>query len=189
MDDVGRKIISQLMIDGRATFEALGKAVGYTSMGAKKRVDRLLESGAIKVSAQLNLEHFDLRAALVLIETDGPETVQRLLRRFEYCPRVIHIFTTIGGYNVIALVAAENQKTLESISMEKCSIRSERGIRRSEFYPIGGTYYSPFLPLREDLTNKGLSSPPCNVECRTCERYKSEECVGCPATEDYRGPL
>jgi len=189
MDDVSRKIISQLMIDGRTTFEALGKEIGYTSMGAKKRVDKLLESGAIKVSAQLNLEHFDLCAALVLIETDGPETVQRLLRRFEYCPRVIHIFTTIGGYNVIALVAAESQKTLESISMEKCSIRNEKGIRRSEFYPIGGTYYSPFLPLRENLTNRGLSSPPCNVECRTCEKYKSEECVGCPATEDYRGPL
>ena len=189
MDEVGRKIISQLVIDGRTTFEALGKEIGYTSMGAKKRVDKLLESGAIKVSAHLNLEHFDLCAALVLIETDGPETVQRLLRRFEYCPRIIHIFTTIGGYNVIALVAAENQKTLESISMEKCSIRNDEGIRRSEFYPIGETYYSPFLPLRENLTNRGLSSPPCNVECRTCERYKAEECVGCPATADYRGPL
>ena len=189
MDDVDRKIISQLQIDGRTTFEALGKITGYTSMGAKKRVDKLLENGAIKVSAQLNLKHFDLCAAIVLIETDGPETMQRLLKRFEKCPRIVQIFTTVGGYNMVALVAAENQKTLESISMEKCSIRSKKGIRRSEFYPIRETHYSHFLSLRENLTHKGLISPPCNVECKTCERYKSEECVGCPATEDYRGPL
>ena len=189
MDDVDRKIISQLQIDGRTTYEKLGKITGYTSMGAKKRVDRLLENEAVKVSAQLNLRHFDLYAAMVLVETDGPETMQKLLKRFEKCPRIVKIFTTVGGYNIIALVVAENQKTLESISMEKCSIRSEKGIRRSEFYPIRETHYSPFLSLRENLTHKGMPTPPCNVECQTCERFKSEECVGCPATEDYRGPL
>lgn len=36
MDEVGRKVILELMIDGRTIFEGLGKAVGYTSMGAKK---------------------------------------------------------------------------------------------------------------------------------------------------------
>lgn len=85
-------------------------------------------------------------AAVVLIETDGSETMQKLLKRFRNCPRIIHMFTTLGRYNVIALVAAENQKTLESISMERCSIRSEMGIRRSEFYPIGEIHYSPFYP-------------------------------------------
>ncbi|MGQ9543871.1 MAG: AsnC family transcriptional regulator, partial [Candidatus Bathyarchaeia archaeon] len=33
MDDVDRKIISQLQIDGRATLEELAKNVGFTSMG------------------------------------------------------------------------------------------------------------------------------------------------------------
>jgi len=189
MDDVDRKVISQLQIDGRTSFEALGKIIGYTSMGAKKRLVKLLESAAIKVSAQLNLKHFNLCSAIVLIETDGPETVQRLLKRFEDCPRVVYIFTTIGGYNVIALVVAENQETLESISMEKCSLRSERGIRRSEFYPIRDIGYSPFMPIRRHLAHKGLPVPPCNVDCRPCARYKSGECVGCPATEYYCGTL
>ena len=189
MDDVNHKIISQLQTDGRTTYETLGKLIGYTSMGAKKRVKRLLEHKAIKVSAQVNVKHFDLCAAIVLIETDGSETIHRLLKRFEKCPRIINIFTTVGGYNIVALVVAENQKTLESISMEKCSIRNEKGIRRSEFYPIREIQFSPFLSLRENLTHKGLSSPPCNVVCQTCDRFKSEECVGCPATEGYRGSL
>jgi DNA-binding Lrp family transcriptional regulator len=189
MDEADRKIISQLDIDGRTTFKMLGKMIGYSSMGAKKRVEKLLKENAIKISAQLNVKRFELCSAIVLIETDGPEAMQRLLKRFKDCPRVAHIFTAIGGYNVIALVVAENKDTMESISIEKCSLRSEKGIRRSEFYPIRDIHYSPFLPVREHLAHKDLSENPCNIECWSCERYKSEKCVGCPATRYYRGSL
>jgi len=189
MNEVDRELIKQLQKDGRTTFKALGEMTGYTSMGVKKRVDKLLDEKAIRISAEMNLKHFRLSAAIVLIETDGPETMHRLLERFKDCPRVVYMFTTVGGYNLIALVIAENQETLESISMEKCSIRSEKGIRRSEFYPIRDVHYSPFISVREHLTNKGLAAPPCNIDCRLCERYRSEECVRCPATEYYLGPL
>jgi DNA-binding Lrp family transcriptional regulator len=41
LDDIDRKIISQLQLDGRTTLEELGKIVGYTSMGVKKRLKKL----------------------------------------------------------------------------------------------------------------------------------------------------
>ena len=68
-------------------------------------------------------------------------------------------------------------------------MNSEKGIRRSEFYPIRDIHCSSFLSVREHLTHKGLEAPPCNVNCRSCEGHKSEDRVGCPATEYYRGPL
>jgi len=189
LDEVNRRIISQLQRDGRATFEELGKMVGYTSMGVKKRVNKLLEEGVIKVSALLNIESMNLCAAVVLLEMESADAMQRLLERFKDCPRVVHIFTTLGGYNMIALVVAENQETLESISMEKCSLRSSQGIRRSEFYPIGNTYFSPFLPVREHLTHKERTHGPCNVDCKPCSRYVTRKCAGCPTTNYYRGTL
>ena len=189
MDDVDRKIISQLQVEGRTTFQKLAEATGYTSTGVKKRVEKLLNEGTLRISAQLNLEKFHLCSAIILIEADGPETMQKLLERFKECPRVVHVFTTVGGYNMIALVVAENQETLESISMEKCSMRSEKGIRRSEFYPIRHVHYTPFITVRETLTHKSLPSQPCNVDCKSCPRFDSEECVRCPATEYYQGPL
>lgn len=189
MDEVDRKIISQLQRDGRTTFEELGRITGFTSMGAKKRVDRLLEEGVIKISTSLNLKSLNLHAAIVLLEMENADAMQRLLERFRDCPRVVHIFTTLGGYNLIALVVAENQETLESISMEKCSLRSSGGIRRSEFYPIGNIHFSPFLPVREQLTHKERTDAPCNVDCITCSRYQTQNCVGCPATSCYRGTL
>ena len=54
MDYVDRKIISQLQLDGRATLEELAEHVGFTSMGVKKRLQRLTSQGAIQVSASLN---------------------------------------------------------------------------------------------------------------------------------------
>ena len=184
-----RKIISHLQLDGRTTLEELAKTVGFTSMGIKKRIKKLLDQGAIKVSASLNPVSFKLSPAIVLLEMESAEATQNLLDRFKDCPRVIQIFKTIGGYNLIALVIAEDQNTLESISMEKCSLRSGRGIRRSEFYPIGDIYFSPFLPVREYLTHKERTVAPCNVDCRPCARYKTKKCVGCPTTIHYLGTL
>ncbi len=189
LDGVDRKIISQLQLNGRATLEQLAKSVGFTSMGVKKRLQKLLEQGAIKVSASLNPFFFKLFPAIVLLEMENAEAMEKLLERFRDCPRVIHIFKTIGGYNLIALVVAEDRDTLESISVEKCSLRSSAGIRRSEFYPIGDVYFSPFLPVREFLTHKGREVAPCNVDCKPCARYVNGKCVGCPTTVYYRGSL
>jgi DNA-binding Lrp family transcriptional regulator len=189
LDEIDRKIISQLQQDGRATFQDLAKIVGFSSMGVKKRVDRLLKKGTLKVSSLLNVKQLDLQAAVILIEIESSEALERLIHRFKDCPRVVNIFTTLGGYNLIALVVAEDQDTLESISVEKCSLRSSEGIRRSEFYPIGNIHYSPFLAIREHLTHKERTTTPCNVDCRPCNRYKTQKCVGCPATIYYIGTL
>ena len=189
MDDVDRKIIAQLQEDGRTTLEELSKLTGYTSMGTKKRLENLIKTGTIKVSALINPNALGLHPALVMLEMDSAEAMQNVLDRFEECPRVIQIFKTMGGYNLIALVVAETKETLESISMEKCSLRCSKGIRRSEFYPISDIYFSPFLQIRENLALKDRTVTPCKVECTPCNRYETQKCVGCPTTSQYKGSL
>lgn len=188
MDEVDRKIIAQLQQNGRTTFEELSRIIGYSSMGAKKRFDKLVTGDKISPTATLNIDQFHLQPAIIFLEMENAEAMQGLLDRFERCPRVVNIFKTMGGYNLIALVIAEDQDTLESISIERCSLRSSAGIRRSEFYPIGGIEYSPHLLVREYLTHKNLSITPCNVDCRPCPRYQDHKCGGCPATHYYKGP-
>ena len=43
MDEVDKKIITQLQADGRTTLEDLSKLTGFTSMGTKKRLEKLIE--------------------------------------------------------------------------------------------------------------------------------------------------
>ena len=189
MDDIDKKIIAQLQENGRATLEELSKNIGYTRMGTKKRLEKLMNRGTIRVSALINPSALKLHPAMVMLEMENAEAMQELLDRFEECPRVIQIFKTVGGYNLIALVVAETPETLESISMEKCSLRCSKGIRRSEFYPISDTYFSPFLQIRENLAHKENKVTPCNVDCNPCARFEKEKCVGCPTTSQYKGSL
>ncbi len=189
MDEVDSKLLSQLQIDGRTTFSKLGELVGYTSMGVKKRIKKMLDINAIKISALMSVEEFDLSAAVVLLEMENAEAMENLLKRFKDCPRVVNVFKTLGGYNLIAVVVAENADTLESISIEKCSLRSSEGIRRSELYPISRIHYSPFLAIRKHLTHKDRIFSPCGVDCRPCQQFKDRKCVGCPTARYYRGNL
>jgi DNA-binding Lrp family transcriptional regulator len=189
LDDVDRKIISQLQLDGRTTLQDLAKITGYTSMGTKKRLEKLLKNDTIKVAALINPNVLKLHPAIVMLEMESAEAMQNLVERFKDCPRVVHIFKTIGGYNLFALVVAETQETLESISTEKCSLRCSQGIRRSEFYPISDTYFSHFLQIRENLAHKEKTVTPCSVDCIPCNRYANQKCVGCPTTSHYKGPL
>jgi DNA-binding Lrp family transcriptional regulator len=189
MDEVDRKIVTQLQADGRTSLEELSKITGYTSMGTKKRLQKMLNQGTIKISASLNPNQLKLLPAVVMLEMESAQAMQNLIDRFENCPRVINIFKTMGGYNLIALVVAENQDTLECISVEKCSLRSSPGIRRSEFYPISDTCYSPFLQIRQNLAHKEKTVASCNVDCNSCGRYETLKCVGCPATCHYKGTL
>lgn len=189
MDEVDRKIISDLQLNGRITLKELAKSTGYTSMGVRRRLQRLLEQNAVKVSALINPFYFKLFPAIVLLEMESAEAMQNLLERFKDCPRVVQIFKTLGGYNLIAIVVAEDQNTLESISIEKCSIRSGAGIRRSEFYLVSDIYFSQLIPVRNYLASRREKIAPCKVNCKSCSRYTSKKCVGCPATIDYKGTL
>jgi len=189
LDETDRKIISQLQLNGRTSLKKLAEITGLSSTGVKKRLNRLIQKGVIQVSALVNVKDLHLQAALVLIEVESSEALNKLINRFKNCPRVVNMFTTLGGYNLAALIVAEDRDTLESISIEKCSLRSGEGIRRSEFYPISEIHYSSFIPVREYLIRRGNTTAPCNVDCGPCLRYKTEKCVGCPTTTYYKGQL
>jgi len=97
VDDVDRKIISQLQLDGRTTLQELSEIIGFTNMGTKKRLEKLINQGTIKVSALINPEALGLIPAIVMLEMESTEASEKLIERFKDCPRVIHILKTIGG--------------------------------------------------------------------------------------------
>jgi DNA-binding Lrp family transcriptional regulator len=186
LDEKDKKIISILREDGRASYKKLGEALDFSIMGAKKRTDKLLEEGLVKIEASMNIDGLGYYAALILLEVDS-QNLKNILKRFEDCPRVVNFFTLLSGFNLAALVIAENLDTLESESLERCSLRNQEGIRRSEFYPIGEIHYTPYLPVREELFKGSEKEAPCGVNCGECPRYLEEKCLGCPVTEFYKG--
>ncbi len=187
-DERDRKVVEMLRENGRTTLVDIAKAIGVTSMGAKKRVDKLVKEELIKVRALVNVEKLRIKLAMIAMELESGDALRKLLKRFENCPRVIKFFVTTGKYNLFALVWAEDYDSLESISLESCSLRAQKGVRNFEFYPIMDIYYDPFVDLNV-VALKNVEWAPCGVYCGKCDRYNREKCLGCPATKFYRGNL
>ncbi|WP_202320301.1 Lrp/AsnC family transcriptional regulator [Archaeoglobus neptunius] len=187
MDERDRKIISILQRSGRPTLSEIGEAIGMSAMGAKKRIHRLESKNMVRLTTLLNTEKLGVLTAILAMEVESSAALERLLKKFENCPRIIKFFVTTGGYNLFALIWAEDLHSLESVTLEKCSLRAQPGIRRYEVYPVQGIHYDPFLEIR--VVADKVSSAPCGVDCGSCSRYRTGKCLACPATVYYRGKL
>jgi len=54
MDETDKKIITLLQEDGRATLQEISQHIGLTSMGTKKRLEKLQKNKTIKIQALIN---------------------------------------------------------------------------------------------------------------------------------------
>jgi len=187
MDEKDRKIISILQKNGKATLSEIAKEVGLSIMGVKKRLKKLMDNG-VKIKALLDVEKLGIIIAIIAMEVESSEALERIIEKFKDCPRIIKFFVTTGGYNLFALIFAEDYHSLESVSLERCSLRSQPGIRRFEIYPVQRIYYDGLLDVKV-TSDKSREIAPCGVYCGDCKRYLEDRCSGCPATRFYRGKL
>ncbi len=187
MDHRDRKLISHLQKNGRASLSELAQDLGLSSMAVKKRLEKLQKSD-VKVGAQVNTESLNIILAILVMELESYDAIQRMLETFKDCPRIIKFFVTTGSYDLFALIFTEDYHSLESVSLERCSLRNQEGVKRFEIYPVQETAYDPFMEIKVD-SDKDLEYAPCGIYCGDCSRYEAERCLGCPSTKFYRGKL
>jgi len=185
MDERDRKIISILQQNEKATLSQIAEKMGMSAMGVKKRLDKL-EKGKLKLAPLINAERLGIITAIIAMEVESSEALRRIIEKFMDCPRIIKFFVTTGSYNLFALIYAEDYHSLESITLEKCSLRSQPGIRRYDIFPVQEMFYDSYLDIKV-IAEKEREEAPCGVFCNDCYRYKAEKCLGCPATKFYRG--
>jgi DNA-binding Lrp family transcriptional regulator len=186
MDDLDRKIVAILQEDGRTPLSKIGEEVGVSHVSVRRRLKNLCKS-LVKVSAGLNAEELGFYLAIVNAEVETPGRLRELIDIFSKCPRIVFLTATTGAYNIMTIMIAENADTLNAI-LEACSIRAQKGIRRSEAIVGEAPIVPRYLPIRI-IPNKELEIAPCRINCEKCFRYENEKCLGCPATKYYRGPL
>ncbi len=186
LDEIDRRIISILQQNGRTALVEIGRKTGMTHVGVKRRLERLVKGGLIRISANVDISRLKFKAAIILVEVENYERLQQLIEMFKNCPRIICLATLSGTYNLMVLIAAEDMDTLESMILGECAIRGQRGIRKSDVQIIESFYYPVHFPLR--MISKGRSKiSPCGLRCDKCGRYKLKKCLACPATIFYRG--
>ncbi|NLN18545.1 MAG: Lrp/AsnC family transcriptional regulator [Firmicutes bacterium] len=124
LDDLDRRILRYLQQDGRIPFTAIAQALDLAEGTVRKRVNRLIEEGVLKIVGVLNPNKIGLGTlAIVGVKLTG-DKVGEVIAQIEQLPQVRYLAICTGVYDVIMEVVVANTeelyvfltKTLRSIS-------------------------------------------------------------------------
>ena len=131
LDDVSKKIIEQLQVDGRRSYAEIGKAVGLSEADVRQRVQKLTDAGVMQVVAvtdPMQLGFF--RQAMIGIRATGDTRV--LADLLAAMPAVDYVVLTAGSFDILAEVVCEDDDEL--LELLNTQIRSLDGVRSTETF-------------------------------------------------------
>jgi len=129
VDGKDLKIIQELSEDGRKSFVEIAKKTGLSQVAVKNRVERLIESGFLKIQGLLNIEKCYNVSATIEIEADQ-KTVSNLIEKFERSPLIYHLVRISGRYNLMLSIVTPNLESIENFIAKE--IRSDPGVKHIE---------------------------------------------------------
>ncbi|TNC31041.1 Lrp/AsnC family transcriptional regulator [Mumia zhuanghuii] len=118
LDDVSKRIIAQLQVDGRRSYAAIGKAVGLSEAAVRQRVQKLTDAGVIQIVAVTDpLELGFARQAMVGICVDGD--VFAVTDALAEIPELDYLVITTGRFDVLAEIVCESDDDLLDVITNK----------------------------------------------------------------------
>jgi DNA-binding Lrp family transcriptional regulator len=127
VDEIDAKIVQAVVRNGRATYQELGDEIGLSPSAAKRRLDRLVDSGAIRgFTALVDPRALGWRTeAYVEVYCKGTVSPAELRRSLETIPEVVGACTVTGSADALLHLLAEDVAHLES-ALER--VRDERNV-------------------------------------------------------------
>ena len=122
LDDIDRHLLRLLQKDALLSAEQLGATVGLSATAAKRRVNRMRETGvilrdvAVVDPRQVGLEVFTL--VQVNLERDRPDILQSFQQSIRQDPRIVQGFYATGDADFLLLVASRSLEDYERFTRE-----------------------------------------------------------------------
>ncbi|RVQ66357.1 Lrp/AsnC family transcriptional regulator [Croceicoccus ponticola] len=130
MDSLDRHLIALLRQDGRAPVAKLADILGVSRATVQKRLDRLMQSGAIlgfTIRAREPAGSDRVRAVM-LVEVSGKST-DDVIRQMRGLPEIRALHTTNGAWDLVAEMEADDLARFDRVLRE---VRSIDGVLNSE---------------------------------------------------------
>lgn len=129
-DDLDRRLLAALRVDGRASVAALARELGVTRSTVTARLDRLTSSGTIAGFSVRIREgrNPDTIRAIALIEVEG-RTTDAVISQLRGLAGIDALHTTNGGWDLVAELRTDS---LESFDRLLRDVRSIEGVVNSE---------------------------------------------------------
>ena len=132
MDELDKRIIKLLQVDGRASNARIAREVGVSEGTVRRRLRQLVQSGVISVVAVPNLEKMGYgTAALVGVQTD-PGKIDEVADAIAALEEAHYVSISTGAYDIFAWVGVESPERLGAFLRGKVGTIS--GVRRTETF-------------------------------------------------------
>ncbi len=118
LDDISKRIIELLQVDGRLSYAAIAKAVGLSEAAVRQRVQKLIDAGVMQIVAVTDpLQLGFARQAMVGICVDG--NVCEVTDALAAIPELDYIVITTGRFDVLAEIVCESDDELLEVVTNK----------------------------------------------------------------------
>lgn len=118
LDSQSLRLIELLQINGRTSFTELGKKVGMSEAATRQRVQKLIASGVISITAKVDETKLGItREALIAISGGGDIAV--IAKKLRSISAVRSIAVTAGGFDLLVEVhCRDDQELVEVINTQ-----------------------------------------------------------------------
>ncbi|MBV1704222.1 MAG: Lrp/AsnC family transcriptional regulator [Hyphomicrobiales bacterium] len=129
-DELDRRIVAHLRVDGRASLSKLAAAIGVARGTVQNRLDRLLDTGTLLgFTVRVRDDSADGAVrAVMLIGVVGKSTTQ-VIRKLRGIPEISTLSTTNGKWDLVADVRADGLSDFDRVLRE---VRMIEGVSSSE---------------------------------------------------------
>ena len=132
MDDLDRKIIELLQINGRASNARIARDVGVSEGTVRRRLRRLVQDEIIRVVAVPDPKKMGLSTvALIGIQAD-PDKLDDVAERLAALPETQYVSLTTGSFDLFIWVALLSSEELGNFLRHRVGVIS--GVRRTETF-------------------------------------------------------
>ncbi len=112
MDELDRRIIGRLQLDGRASNAKVARELGISEGTVRRRLSRLMQEDVVRITAVPNLEKLGYgTTALIRVQT-SPGKSDAVAEALATLEEVQYAIVTTGSYAVFIWVASESAERL-----------------------------------------------------------------------------
>lgn len=131
LDSVDEAIVTLLQGDGRSSYGAIGRAVGLSEAAARQRVNRLRESGVMRIVAITDPVQLGRGVVGTLgIRVSGDTRV--VAARLAEVEAIEYVVITAGSFDLLAEIVCASEDELLTVINEQ--VRSIPAVRETETF-------------------------------------------------------
>lgn len=120
LDDFDRRLLELLQRDARAPVPELAAGVGLSAPACYRRIRRLRQIGAIEKEVALvrprTLGWGVGMIVLVVLEREGRQTIDELMRKLTAVPQVLELWHVTGEYTFVVHVVARDMEDYDELA-------------------------------------------------------------------------